>query len=134
MESINPCIMPRIDERRLKHNIDNWKRTLVLMIDENIHLKNRLSQALRGKLRNELLLMQAENFQNSFERQDVLIGLLKNEIAEFDRLLVSDRMKDDLKEDTVEAKFKNISNDMNTAEQLFNVLKFEFNNYLGEAS
>jgi len=86
MRTIKNDRMPGIKLRLLRQESDTWKRILEFMTEENIHLKNRLSEILKGDLEHDLL-MTAEIFQNSFVREDELIRLLRKDVFAFDQLL-----------------------------------------------
>ena len=64
--------------KQLKHEAGTWKRVLGFMQEENIHLKNRLSDVLKERF-NKKMLEDVEIFQNNFIKEDVIINLLKNE-------------------------------------------------------
>jgi hypothetical protein len=56
------------------------------MMEENIHLKNRLSEILRNGF-DKNSLEEIELFQTDFVKEDELIGSIKKEVDEFDKLL-----------------------------------------------
>lgn len=117
--------------RQFQYESESWKRTLAFMTDEMIHLKNRLSEVLRGKI-DATRLITAENFQTCFITQDDLIALLKSDIADFDKLLVKEIYLDGAIIAHVKMKLKNIGMRMRTAEDRFNDMKMAFNNQLME--
>jgi len=131
MEIEKKSVMPALKIRQLQYESNGWKRTLVFLTDENIHLKNRLSEILQENSGKDLLI-NAENFQTSFLRQDALIGLLKNDVSQFDKLLVSELVADELFEASVELFCQNIRIKINTVKKQFDQLKLEFNEYLLE--
>lgn len=131
MEMEKKSVMPTLKTRQLQFESNGWKRTLVFLTDENIHLKNRLSEILQENSGKDLLI-NAENFQTSFLRQDALIGLLKNDVSQFDKLLVSELVADELFEASVELFCQNIRIKINTVKKQFDQLKLEFNEYLLE--
>ena len=77
--------MPELKLKQLQFESDTWKRLLVFMMDENIHLKNRLSEVLKDQF-DKNLLVEVEGFQNNFIKEDELIGLMRNDVAELDKL------------------------------------------------
>lgn len=123
--------MPALKIQQLQYESDGWKRTLIFLTDENIHLKNRLSEILQENSGKDLLI-HAENFQTSFIRQDALIGLLKNDISQFDKLLISELLADEIFEASVELFCQNIRTKIITVKNQFDQLKIEFNEYLLE--
>src|SRR6478672_10328077 len=79
--------------KQLEYEADTWKRLLSFMMDENIHLKNRLSEFLRHTFAKNYL-EEIENFQSRFLKQDELICLLRNDLAEVEKLLVREILVD----------------------------------------
>ena len=67
--------MSEVKLRQLKYESDTWKRLLGFVMEENIHLKNRLSEVLKANF-DKNLLNDVENFYSEFIRADELIGLL----------------------------------------------------------
>src|SRR6186713_2880372 len=82
-----PDGMPDLRTKQLQYENNSWKRLVGFMMDENIHMKNRLSEVLKDKF-NRNLLEEVEVFQNRFVKGDELIGLLRDDAAEVDRLLL----------------------------------------------
>ncbi|MFC0775034.1 hypothetical protein [Terrimonas alba] len=123
--------MPNFKLQQLKHESDMWKRVLGFMKEENIHLKNRLSEILKTDISNDLL-MKAEAFQNSFVREDDLIRFLQSDIAVFDKLLIREIFENGTIMNKLTENLKTIRKNISNAERQFNKLKLEFNNYLLE--
>lgn len=123
--------MPGIEIKQLQGESESWKRVLRYMSDENILLKYRLSEMLKGKFDMDIL-NKAEGFQNSFLREDAFIGLLRNDVLEFEKQLNQELNSDhDLNSDILD-KQNTIRATLKAAEKHFNKLKAEFNNYLLE--
>ena len=57
--------MPDQRLKQLQYESDTWKRLLGIIMDENIQLKNRLSEVLRDRF-DKNLLVEVEVFQNYF--------------------------------------------------------------------
>jgi hypothetical protein len=117
--------------KQMKYETDTCKRSLGFMIDENIHLKNRLSEILRNAF-NSNLLEQVEYFQNRFIKEDERIGLIRNDVAQVDKLLVKEAFEDGTILTDLNGKIHNICSNIMHAEKQFSELKLEFNNYLLE--
>ncbi len=62
--------------KQIKHEVETWRRTLLYMQEENIHLKNRLSEVLKDRFDKKMLEV-VEVFQSKFIMQDDLITSLK---------------------------------------------------------
>jgi regulator of replication initiation timing len=123
--------MPELKLKQLQYEADTWKRLLGFMMDENIHLKNRVSQILKDRF-DENLLEEVEVFQSSFIKEDALIGLLRNDVAELDKLLQKEVFEDGMIIKNVESKLKKLRHNIKNAEKQFGKLKMDFNNYLSE--
>ncbi len=123
--------MPELKLKQLQYEADTWKRLLGFMMDENIQLKNRISQILKDRF-DQNLLEEVEGYQSSFVKEDELIGLLRNDIAELDKLLQKEVFEDGMIIKIVEGKLKKIRNNIKNAEKQFGKLKMEFNNYFSE--
>jgi len=119
--------------QQLQYESDTWKRLLAFMVDESIHRKNRLVEILK-KMSDKDVLVEAEKFQNRFLEQDNLIGLLRNEVAEFDRLLTREIFEDGKVIEAMDLKHKNIETCFNTAKAKLEDLSRSFNDYLLENS
>jgi hypothetical protein len=121
--------MTELKIKQIQFESNTWKRLLNFIIDENIHLKKMLSELLRYRV-DKNLLEEIEDFHNKLLKQDDLIGLLRNEIAEFDKFSISEITNDQKTADEATRKLKNLRNSMMNAEKYFSKLKSEFNNFL----
>lgn len=126
-----PDNMPDMELKQLQYESDIWKRLLGFIMDENVHMKNRISEILKNGF-NKNLLDEVERFQSRFIKEDELIGLLRNEVAEFDKLLVREIFEDGKIKEAINRKLKKLSNNIIIAERQFSKLQSEFNNYLLE--
>ena len=126
---LKPAYMPDLKLKQLQYEADTWKRSLAFMMDENIHLKIRLSEILKDKY-DATLLEVAEDFQSNFIKEDELIGLLRNDIAELDKLFGMEIFNDGWILKEIDVKLKNLRNNITTAERQFGKLKVDFNSYL----
>ena len=91
---INSGDMPELKLKQLQYERDTLKRLLDFMIVENVHMKNRLSEVLQDKF-DKNLLKGIEFFQSTFLKEDELIGLLRNDFAELNKLLVIEIFEND---------------------------------------
>ncbi len=123
--------MPEMKLQQLQYESNAWKRVLGFMTEENVHLKNRLSQILKEKF-NADLLEEAEVFQSNFVKEDELIGLLRNDIAELDKLLEREMFEGGNTIKEVKRKLQKIRSNMEIAEKQFGTLKSGFNSYFFE--
>lgn len=123
--------MPELKLTQLQFESDTWKRLLTFMMDENIHLKKRLSQILKEEF-DKAMLETAENFQTRFLKADNLVSLLRNEVAELDNLLEREVVEDGALKKEMSNRFRKIRKNIKIAEKQFEKLKSEFNNYFSE--
>jgi hypothetical protein len=117
--------------RQLQYESDTWKRLLGFLEDENIHLKNRLSEILKNGF-NEDLLDEVESFQSRFVKEDELIRLLRNNVAELDDLLVREVFEDGKIFKEIHRRLKNLSDNIQHVQEQFTKLKSEFNRFMSE--
>lgn len=115
--------------RQLEFESDTWKRQLAFMADENIHMKARLVEILKDKQQAPSLEM-AEVFQTQFIEQDSVLSLLRNNVAEFDRLLQREVFEDGMLVNTVFAKHKLLEHDLVAARKRFEDMKGRFNQHI----
>lgn len=123
--------MPDLKLKQMRYETDTWKRLLAFMLDENVYLKNRLSEILKDKF-DDFLLEEVDNFQNIFIKEDELIGLLRNEVAEIDQLLKKEIAEDGQIINEIDRKLKKLRTNIITAEKQFGKLKSDFNSFLSE--
>jgi hypothetical protein len=116
---------------QFQHETETWKRLLEFLQAENVFLKTRLGQITKEDLDNQLL-EQSEYFQNQFIREDEMIGLMRHEVSEQDSWLAREVFEDGAIVKEVTRRQKRLRREIEIAEQKFNKLKFEFNNYLSE--
>ena len=121
--------MPDLKLIQFEYETDTWKRLLNFMIDENIHLKIRLSEILQ-QISGVSSLEDLENFQNRFIMQDVFISLLRNDIAELDHLMMREIFEDGKIITEIDRKLFRLRNNIINAETQFSKLKIDFNNFL----
>lgn len=126
-----PDNMPDMELKQLQFESDIWKRLLGFIMDENVHMKNRISEILKNGF-NKNLLDEVERFQSRFIKEDELIGLLRNEVAEFDKLLVKEIFKDGKIKEDINRRLKKLSNNIIITERQFGKLQTEFSHYLSE--
>jgi hypothetical protein len=68
---------------QIRYELGSFRRLMNFMEDENIYLKNRLSEVLKEEKESDLL-EELELFQSRFIRYDVIISIARNDIAEFE--------------------------------------------------
>ena len=123
--------MPELKLKQFQYESDTLKRLLIFMLDENVHLKDRISEILKNGF-DKNLLDEIEIFHNRFIKEDELIGLLRNDVAELDKLLLREVFEDGKILKEIDRKLKKLSNNVKEAEKPFTKLKSEFNSFLSE--
>ena len=102
------------------------------MIDETIYLKSRLPELLQRPVADQALLS-IESFQTRFLRQDLLIDILKHDIAEIEEIISRDIFNgDNVAIESLDSRMSHMRKLMTDAEQHFYTLKQEFNKYISE--
>lgn len=117
--------------KQLQYESETWKRMLGFIMEENIHLKNRLSDVLKDRF-DDRLLDEMENFHSRFIREDELISLLRHDMSEVEKLLMREVFEDGMLKKQLGKRIKQLRRDIKKAEQQFGKLKMEFNSYLTE--
>jgi hypothetical protein len=117
--------------QQYKYENDMWKRLLAFIQTENVILKTRLAQIASEEIDSDML-EEAEYFQNNFVAEDENVNLLRSSVAEQDNLLNREVFEDRAILKDVIRQQRKIRKQAEQAEQRFNKLKFEFNNFLSE--
>jgi hypothetical protein len=123
--------MSYLKKKQLQFEVNYLKRLLDFIVDENIHLKNRISEILSERF-DTFLLEEVDNFQSKLIKEDHLIILLRNEITEVDSLLASELSKNDETLKKTELKLKRLHRNMRIVEKQFGKLKTEFHRFLSK--
>ncbi len=121
--------MPPLILIQLQYETDTWKRLLDFMMEENINLKTRLSDIIKEKF-NKNALEALDDFQSNFIKEDELISLLRNEVAELDKLFGAEPFDGGKISKEIDSKLERLRNNILIAERQFGKLNLEFNNYL----
>jgi len=122
--------MTELKLMQLRHEINTWKRMLSFMQEENVHLKNRLSDVLKERF-NKNLLDEVEFFQTNFIKEDEVIGLLKSEVAAIDNILKWYLINHE-NNLLIKKRIENVRNNIDAAERDFTKKSIDFNKYLSE--
>jgi len=121
--------MPELILKQLQYENDTWKRLLAFMMDENVHLKNKLSEHLQFNCSADQL-EDAEEIQGRFIKEDERISLLRNDVAEMEKILVRELFEDGKIARLVENKREELRNNIINAENQFSKLKKDFAGFL----
>ena len=116
---------------QLQIEVNTWKRFLDFFREENVNLKNRLSNILKNRF-DKKLLDEMENFQSKFIKHDELIIFLRKDVAELDKLLMNEKRGEEINGDIIDKKFSNFRINLANSERQFHQLQLDFNCYLSE--
>ncbi len=115
--------------KQLKFEMDTWKRVLAFMVEENIHMKNRLSEILTDD-KTSHILNEIEEYQNKFIKTDELISILRNDVAELEQILF-EKFEDPASENRkINNKLGRIRLNIPLAERQIDRMKMDFNRFL----
>ena len=121
--------MPQLKIKQLQYEISSWKRFLDYLTEENIQMKNRLSEILKDKF-DSYLLEEVDGFQTRFIRKDNLVEVLRNEVMELDETPVAEIFKDERIFKKITAKIKRLHKNISNTEKQFSKLKSDFHKFL----
>ncbi|MGC4038583.1 MAG: hypothetical protein QM764_21650 [Chitinophagaceae bacterium] len=116
---------------QIQEESDSWKRFLAFMGEENIYLKNRLSLAAKSGSEKDSLI-NLENFLDRSVHHDEAIRLMKQDLSEFDKLIVRETYEDGHVSKKLEQELRHNRVNVKKLAEHFEQLKAEFNSYLQE--
>jgi hypothetical protein len=114
---------------QVKFETGSLKRLLTFIVEENIQLKNRISDILKNSFERRML-HQMETFQNRFIMEDELISLLRNDAAQLERQLQQYVTDDEVTINEINRKLRKLSYNIEAAENHFIKLRTDFNVFL----
>ena len=117
--------------KQMQHEVETWRRMLLYMQEENIHLKNRLSEVLKDRFDKKMLEV-VEVFQSKFITQDDLVNSLKKEVAAVEETLYNKIISSRNVAHPSETRIAAIRNNLEAAEKIFAGIKTDFNHYLSK--
>lgn len=126
-----PARLPGRTIAGLRHESDAWKRLISFMMEENVYLKTRLSEALLNDV-DPQTLSDMESYHARFVIEDELIRLLRDDIAAYEQLLNSGNADDTVNGEKIQVKLKKLRTGISSAEKYFEQLKATFYRYLIE--
>jgi regulator of replication initiation timing len=122
--------MCNLKKKQLRYEINNLKRLLDFIIEENIHLKNRISEILSDRF-DTYLLEEVDNFQSRLIKEDHLIALVRNEITEAEALFIAEPNQVTAQK-KIESRLKRLHKNLRFIERQFSKLKTEFHRFLSK--
>ena len=121
--------METVKLTQYRYETDAWKRQLGFMTEESIFAKNHIAAILQEPGDADMLEA-LESFQSNFIENDNLISLLKNEIAEFDKLLTRKTFTNGKNNSLVNNSARKLRQQIRLAEQAFSRYLKTFNQFL----
>ena len=112
--------------KQFQTEIESWKQLLNAGMEENVLLKNRMSDILKNNY-DQSSLEEIEEFQNQFIRQDELIYSLKSDVNDSCNLLYSKISQIGKIERPLYKKMNALRRDIADFKARFNILKLAFN-------
>jgi len=125
-------ILTRMETFKLtqyRYETDAWKRQLGFMTEESIFAKNHIAAILQEPGDTDMLET-LESFQSGFIEKDNLISLLRDEIAEFDKLLIRKTFENEKNNSLINSSAKKLRQQIQLAEQAFSSYLKTFNQFL----
>lgn len=116
---------------QLEYDIETCKRLLNFIIDENVHLKNRLAEVVKDNFEKNML-EGMENYLSKFVAQDELINLLKNDISKIEKRLWEKIHEDGEIMKEIYPGLRLLQSNILKTVGLFIKLSEDFNNFLSE--
>jgi hypothetical protein len=116
---------------QMRYEKETWKRLVSFMTEENILLKNRLSEVLKDSFSYNLL-EKLECFQSTFINVDNLMDLFRHDLAELEDLLAKETTGEDHTLINIQTKLKTLRTVLMNVERELSKLKINFHTYLSE--
>lgn len=131
---MNNSLFKTDDSREVKlkqaiFEIRSLKRAIDFMMEENVHLKNRVAEILKNGFSKKMLVT-LEVFQSRFISEDQLIGLLRNELAQIEQSLHHEAFSGGESFTALCDKLKQLHKSMVATENQFIKLNADFNDFL----
>ncbi len=101
------------------------------MMEENVYLKTLVPDILSHN-DDKAFLAGIEQYNDRFVRQDALIGLLRSDVAAYEKLLLKEELEAGKYSDLVARKLEILRNNLHTVETQFSDLRNDFFHFLLE--
>ena len=113
---------------QFQFEIQWWKQLLNSRMEDNILLKNSLSDILKNNFDHNLL-DEIEEFQSKFIREDEVIHSLRNDVNEMDSLMHEEMCKEPEITKAIDNKINNLRKSIASSTTHFLLLKFAFDGF-----
>jgi hypothetical protein len=110
---------------------ESLRRMLDFITEENLNLKQRLSEVIKNLVKNDLgILEEIEYFNNQFAEEDESIKSMERKISDHEKLLIREIYGHGIGISEIKRKQDILRNEMKNTEKHFNTLKYAFNFYV----
>ena len=120
--------IPEKNARQFQTEIETWKQSLNSRMEENVLLKNRLSDILKNNY-DQNSLEEIEEFQTKFIREDELINSLRRDVSDLDNLLYTKMFEDGKMEKSFDTKMGKLGKDITNSITWFRILQSAFDDF-----
>ena len=120
--------IPEKNARQFQTEIETWKELLNTRMEENVLLKNRLSDILINNY-DQNSLEEIEEFQTKFIREDELINSLRRDVNNLDNLLYSKMFEDGKMEKSFDTGMEKLGKDIANSITRFRILQSAFDDF-----
>ncbi len=111
-----------------QNEMEMWKQSLNSRMEENVLLKNRLSDILLNNY-DQNFLEEIEEFQTRFIKEDESINSLRRDVSDLDNLLYSKLFEDGKLEKSFDKKMEKLGKDIANSIARFRLLQSSFDNF-----
>lgn len=120
--------IPEKNVRQFQTEIVAWKELLITRMEENVLLKNRLSDILINNY-DQNSLEEIEEFQTKFIKEDELTNLLRRDVSDLDNLLYSQMFEDGKMDKSFDIKMQKLCKDIGNSVTRFRNLRSAFDDF-----
>lgn len=119
---------PEKDVRQIQHVLETWKQLLNSRMEENVLLKNKISEIVKNNY-DQNSLEEIEEFQTQFIIEDELIHSLRMDVIELDNLLYNQVFEDEKTGRLFDTKLENLRRDIDNSVTRFHILQSAFDDF-----
>ena len=116
------------NKRQFQMEVESWKQLLNSRMEENVLLKNKISDILKNNY-DQNSLEEIEDFQTQFIREDELIHSLRRDINDLDNLQPGNLFEDGKIGKSVDKKMEDLRKDIANSRIRFRILKSTFDDF-----
>jgi len=117
--------------KQIEKEAEHWKIILGFLQQENIVQNNKLADTFKEKKERTVNTLEtAEQYQTRFLQQDETFRLMRNEIVELEKIVVSEEFNHKNHCREIEIKEKKLAREIETLQKNYNLLSAEFTVFL----